>query len=113
MKNGLFIFVMLLFIVGCENIPTPKGSSTSSSNVEESKKRGNRITSALAAYRADHLAFPANLSLLVPKYIPKIEPPLSGGKWTYQTFEKGQRYNLNFGKCLFDSQQNYWNCDGK
>jgi hypothetical protein len=113
MKDKLIIIALLLFIAGCENIPGQGGGSQNGSSVDDSKKRGDRITSALAAYRADKLAFPENLGLLVPDYIPKIEPPLTGGKWTYQTFEKGQRYNLSFGQCLFDSEVNHWDCDRK
>jgi hypothetical protein len=123
MKSKIFICALLLFIAGCENIPGQGGSSSSQSgsNVEDSKKQGDRITSALAAYRADKLAFPANLELLVPNYIPKIEPPLSGnGRWLYKTLEKGQRYILSFkgfgsesSEWSFDSQDNYWVCNRK
>jgi len=120
MKNRIFIFVLLVFITGCSDIPTPgKGSSEEESNADKSKKTGDRITSALAAYRADHLAYPDNLELLVPKYIPKINPPLSGNQnWLYKTYEAGQRYKLGFKgdtatepECWFDSEEFHWVCD--
>lgn len=125
MKMKIFIFVVCIFITGCSDIPVPKkgtnadNSSPAKSNIDESKKIGNRITSALAAYRADHLAFPGNLSLLVPKYIPEIDPPLSGNKsWIYKTYEDSQRYKLSFktstlgtSECYFDSKDNHWICD--
>ncbi len=130
MKNGIFIFVLFVFISGCSDIPTPgKGSNANKtsadksvpakSNVDKSKMTGDRITSALAAYRADHLAFPANLALLAPKYIPKIDPPMSGSKtWIYKTSEDSQRYKLSFktstsgtSEYYFDSKDNHWICD--
>ena len=117
MKNKIFIFVMLVFIIGCSDIPTTRDDSS----VNESKKRGDRITSALAAYRADNSVYPENLELLVPKYIPKIDPPASGNKsWIYKTYENGQMYNLGFKgntptepECRFNSKENYWECDKK
>ncbi|MCE5340603.1 MAG: hypothetical protein LLF92_05685 [Planctomycetaceae bacterium] len=122
MKSRIFIFVMCIFISGCGDFPNPgKGSNSDEStparsNVDESKITGNRITSALATYRADHLEFPARLDLLVPKYIPKIDPPLSGNKsWIYKTYEDNQRYKLSFktstsgtSECYFDSKDNHW-----
>jgi hypothetical protein len=122
MKSKIFIFVMLVFITGCSDIPTPKkgansdNSSPAKSNVDESKITGNRITSALATYRADHLEFPARLDLLVPKYIPKIDPPVAGSRtWIYNTEEDAQRYKLSFktssSECCFDSKDNHWICD--
>jgi len=123
MKKGIFIFVLLVFISGCSDIPTPKKNSGSDSSrsaparskADESKMIGDRITSALATYRADHLEFPARLDLLVPKYI----PPVAGSKtWIYKTEEDGQRYKLSFktsasgtNECCFDSKDNHWICD--
>lgn len=119
-----FIIVLLIFLAGCSSEwPESKSSSSNStrSDFDESKRRGDRISSALAAYRAVNSFYPDNLILLVPKYIPKIEPPTAGNrKWVYQTFENRQRYNLGFKgdsskepECWFDSKDNHWSCDTK
>jgi len=125
MKTQIFTLIMFVFLAGCSDIPTPGKSSSrdkaipKKSNIDESKQIGNRITSALATYRADHLEFPANLNLLVPKYIPKIDPPTAGNRiWNYKTEEDSQRYKLSFktsisgsSECCFDSKDNHWICD--
>lgn len=125
MKTKIAILILLLSLVGCSDIPTPTKSSSQQnaaagkSKVDESKQIGNRITSALATYRADHLEFPENLNLLVPKYIPKIDPPTAGNRvWNYKTEEDSQRYKLSFktslsgsSECCFDSKDNHWICD--
>lgn len=59
-------------------------------SLEESKRRGADIVGALAAYRTDHGTYPQQLAMLVPRYIPGVQPPTWGTrKWHYRTYGPG------------------------
>jgi hypothetical protein len=69
----------------------------SDASVAETQLRGDRIALALDAYQRDHLGYPYDLDLLVPKYLPQIQPPAAGeGVWKYKVYGEGARYDLTF-----------------
>lgn len=56
-------------------------------SLEESKRRGAEIVGALASYRADQGTYPHQLPMLVPEYIPDVQPPTWGTReWHYRTY---------------------------
>jgi hypothetical protein len=55
--------------------------------LEESKERGAVIVDGLERYRERHGTYPAELTVLVPEYAPRVEPPTWGlERWRYRRF---------------------------
>jgi len=73
-------------------------SNWTKENINESRRRGNEIISALEAYRAKHQSYPAKLEELVPMYLSEIKSPLAGnGQWKYVTGgNEGKGFYLGF-----------------
>ncbi|MGD8452101.1 MAG: hypothetical protein PVJ57_09810 [Phycisphaerae bacterium] len=86
--------------------------------IEESKRIGDRILEACAAYHEDHGRYPASLDKLVPEYLDRIEPPVAGSK-TWRYGGNDEACTLTFGQgehcypCCFRSwpKDSQWHMD--
>lgn len=66
--------------------------------IARSKRIGDEILRAIAAFYEDHGRCPRELEELVPDYIERIEPPPAGlGRWVYKVRDGGNGCNLAFG----------------
>jgi hypothetical protein len=83
--------------IGCEHV-SDLWAGWSKQQIDESKRRGNDIIAALEAYKKEQSAYPERLDMLVPKYLPKIEPPVVGGPvWHYETWDHYAQFDIWFG----------------
>jgi hypothetical protein len=94
-----------------------------SSAIEESKRRGETIMRAIAAYKKDNGHLPAKLDELSPGYIKTMPQPTAGGRvWRYRVTDNGESFLLAFGmpeeapyyfypKCTLDPNDGTWYLD--
>lgn len=74
------------------------GSATwTPERIEQSKRIGDRILAACAAYHSEHGQFPPTLESLVPRYIDRIDPPIAGSE-TWEYSQSRGRCFLSFGQ---------------
>jgi len=93
-------------------------------NIEESRRRGDAIVSALGEWQDRHGDFPEELDEIAPEVLPDIEPPTAGRplKWRYTT-GAGRGFTLAFGfkppfhrgegmypVCVYS--HGLWHCEG-
>jgi hypothetical protein len=84
------------------------------------QRNGDQIIQALDQHRLTTGKYPANLSDLLPIYLPELPPLLlrDNTGWLYHS--DGDAFTLEFkyypdrrviGSCMFSSQQPHWDCD--